>query len=91
MPSKKTFLPFLILTVGLMLCLQASQSAFAQQLELVVQTGHSDAVLSVAFSPDGKTSLREVGTIQSSYGMSKQVNKLNLLLGISAQTHEKYQ
>lgn len=34
------------------LCVPA---AFAQQPELVIQTGHSMSVLSVAFSPDGKT------------------------------------
>ena len=32
----------------------ASLAAVAQKPELVVQTGHADNVLSVAFSPDGK-------------------------------------
>ena len=37
------------------LCLLASMAALAQRPELIVQTGHYDSVLSVAFSPDGKT------------------------------------
>src|SRR2546423_9673350 len=32
-----------------------ASSALAQNPELVVQTGHSGPVLSVAYSPDGKT------------------------------------
>jgi WD40 repeat protein len=39
------FLPFLLTPVA----------AFAQKPELYVQTGHSDFVVSLAFSPDGKT------------------------------------
>ena len=32
----------------------ASKSAWPQKPELVVQTGHTDAVKALAFSPDGK-------------------------------------
>ncbi len=53
MPSPKSFLQFLILTISLMIV--SSVNSAAQQLELVVQTGHTSDVLSVAFSPDGKT------------------------------------
>ncbi|MEO8073825.1 MAG: caspase family protein, partial [Acidobacteriota bacterium] len=50
----KKLLPLMILIVGLLLILAAVGETQAQKLELVVQTGHSDLVSSVAFSPDGK-------------------------------------
>lgn len=43
------------LTICLLLILFAAELSSAQKPELVVQTGHSDEVRSVAFSPDGKT------------------------------------
>src|SRR5438067_2900 len=42
------------LTICLLLILLAAELSTAQKPELVVQTGHSNSVNSVAFSPDGK-------------------------------------
>jgi WD40 repeat protein len=43
----------LLLTIYLLFILFAAELSSAQKPELVVQIGHSDSVLSVAFSPDG--------------------------------------
>ena len=42
-------------TICLLLILAAAQLATAQRPELIVQTGHPDAVQAIAFSPDGRT------------------------------------
>src|SRR5437588_2103133 len=42
-------------TICLLLILLAAELSAAQKPELVVQTGHSNDVRAVAFSPDGKT------------------------------------
>jgi WD40 repeat protein len=42
-------------TICLLMILLAADLSSAQRPELVVQTGHSDSIDSVAFSPDGKT------------------------------------
>ena len=44
------------LTICLLLILVGAELSTAQKPELVVQTGHSNEVNSVAFSPDGKDS-----------------------------------
>lgn len=43
------------LAICLLLILAAAQRSTAQKPELVLQSGHSDSVLSLAFSPDRKT------------------------------------
>jgi WD40 repeat protein len=46
---------FLILTICLLFILFAPELSTGQKPELVVQSGHSDKLTSLAFSPDGKT------------------------------------
>jgi WD40 repeat protein len=46
---------FLTPTICLLVILFAPELSRAQKPELVVQTGHSDLVYSIAFSPDGRT------------------------------------
>lgn len=54
MPSSKTVIYAVIILCGLWLLIIKAVPSFAQKPELVVQTGHSDDVMSIAFSPDGK-------------------------------------
>ena len=59
---KKTNITKTIFVIAILSLMQIA--AFAQKAELVVQTGHTNWVNSVAFSPNGKILLREVGIKQ---------------------------